>query len=372
MAAYPAEGKDHATGLRPAAAVDPKVGSEERTDLTTARRACGTIVTLLSLVSSARTARAEGAVAPNVNLRYFVADGIRGCLSESEFDEAVRLRLRDSSFSGSEAITLTTKIEIESGRLRATLTLREGGLSTPATEAKQELFARPDECATISATAALAASLTLQRTSECRAASLPAPRAEATPLAPAVPPAKPAPPRIQVPAPASPPLRPLRHVRTHVLLNGGYGLLPSASAGATFGASLVHKQWSAELEAGGWLPATVTEPSGRGGGRAWLVFSGLAACVHPEPLFVCGVGVLGTFRASGTGRLLSRSGDLTYLAFGPRVGAEISLSPPFSLVVQGTALLPIRRPSLSVSDELVWRAPLLGGELGIGIGMSIL
>ena len=97
-----------------------------------------------------------------------------------------------------------------------------------------------------------------------------------------------------------------------------------------------------------------------------------SACVHPGPRFVCGVGTVGRLRAFGMGQLHSRSGASTYVAMGVRVGTEIVVASPFSLVVHGTALSPLLRPSLRIGDELLWRAPLVGAEVGIGIRVSIL
>ena len=89
-------------------------------------------------------------------------------------------------------------------------------------------------------------------------------------------------------------------------------------------------------------------------------------------MFVCGVGTLGDFRASGTGRLLSRSSGSLYVALGVRLGTEIPLVGPFSLAVHGSVLTPLLRPTLRIGDALLWRAPIAGGELGIGLRMSIL
>ena len=173
-------------------------------------------------------------------------------------------------------------------------------------------------------------------------------------------------------------LQPLRpqpapyELRTHASLTGEYGILPGPSIGESVGASLRIGGWSAGLEAGAWLPASVSSSASRAGARAWLHFLSGSACAERSHLFVCGVGTLGEFRASGTGRLLSRSSGSTYVALGARVGTEIPLVGPFSLAVHGSVLTPLLRPTLRIGDALLWRAPIAGGELGIGLRMSIL
>ncbi len=143
--------------------------------------------------------------------------------------------------------------------------------------------------------------------------------------------------------------------------------------GASFGASLkLVDRWSVGLEAGAWVPATVESSRARAGAKAWLVSAGPSACAHERIGFVCAIGVVGDFRAAGTGRLLSRFSDSTYVALGARVGTEIPFARPFSLLIHASALVPLLRPSLRIEDELLWRAPLVGGELGIGVRMSIL
>lgn len=305
---------------------------------------------------------------------YAVAEGIVGCLSESEFHEAVRRRLSDDSFASGAAVSVATRIERDGQRLRATIVLQDVGASAPV-EAVQEIFAARDECAPLSAAAALAVSLTIERSrAHARVEpppSPPEPPREVQRAAASRPPRPPSPRRAPAPTAAAED-RQSRELRTHALLTGGYGILPDASIGAASGASLKLERWSAQLEAGAWLPTTVESGTGDGGARAWLIALSAAGCLHAGRSFVCGVGTLGELRASGTGRLLSRSSGSTYLALGARVGTELPLAGPFSLLVHVGALAPLLRPSLRIGNELLWRAPVVGGELGIGIRMSIL
>lgn len=324
----------------------------------------------MALVSGAAAAAPEAGAA-TVELGYTVGSGITGCLSEAAFRDAVRTRLPHSSLASERPIVVSTSIERDGRRLRAIVTLREDGSTGAPVEAAQELFASPNECATLSAAAALAVSLAIERARSHAPPPPPEPVAP-EPVRPAE--ARPPPSRRRAPRPL--PRRPVpsgREVRTHAVIGGSYGILPSASIGASFGASLkLADRWSAGLDAGAWLPATAESSSGRAGAKAWLVFAGPSACAHASHGFVCVIGAAGDFRAVGTGRLLSRSTDSTYLALGARVGTEIPLGRPFSLLIHGSAVVPLLRPALRIQDELLWRAPLAGGELGVGIRMSIL
>lgn len=337
----------------------------------------GSLVTFMALGLVARSSSAADPVDPTVELEYVVASGIPDCLSRSDFEDAVRTRLAGTTWAAHEAIAVSTRIEPEGERLRATVILRERGEAGRWTEVKQEIFAAPHECATLSATAALAASLTIRRSLAYARSTQPAPsELRPPPLPPGPSSASKRPESPAAPPPARPPTPHERkkrpEIRTHLLVVGGYDIQPSPSVGSAFGASVKFEPWSAGLEAGAWLPAVITTPSGRGGGKAWLVFSSASACVHPGPLFVCGVGTIGRLRAFGMGQLHSRSGASTYVAMGVRVGTEIVVASPFSLVVHGTALSPLLRPSLRIGDELLWRAPLVGAEVGIGLRVSIL
>lgn len=340
------------------------------------------LATLAALVIAPRPAEASPDETPStIELRYVVAKGIAGCFSETEFRDAVQARLADHSFASRRPTVVTTSIKREGSRLRATVTLREEGDAGAAGEVTKETFAAPSECRTLSAAAALAVSLAIER---ARSEAPPPP--EAPPEAPAETPPEASPeheparePR-RAPRPIAPsrppqPLRPQRapfELRTHASLTGEYGILPGPSIGESVGASLRIDGWSAGLEAGAWLPASVSSSASRAGARAWLGFLSGSACAEHARLFVCGVGTLGDFRASGTGRLLSRSSGSLYVALGVRLGTEIPLAGPFSLAVHGSVLTPLLRPTLRIGDALLWRAPIAGGELGIGLRMSIL
>lgn len=324
----------------------------------------------LALVSRIAAAAPETGTT-SVELRYAVGDGIAGCLSEAAFHDAVRSRLPHQSLASERPIVVSTSIDRDGRRLRATVTLREDGSAGAPVEASQEIFASPHECATLSAAAALAVSLAIERARSHPPSPPPlttAPEAAPAPASRSRRPARRRPlPRERKPAPSG------RELRTHAALAGSYGMLPSASIGASFGASLkLADRWSAGLEARAWLPATVESSSGRAGAKAWLVLAEPSACAHASHGFVCAVGAVGDFRAVGTGRLLSRSTDSTYLALGARVGTEIPVGRPFSLVIHGSALVPLLRPALRIEDELLWRGPLVAGEIGVGVRMSIL
>jgi hypothetical protein len=314
-----------------------------------------------------------------IEIPYSVDKGISGCLSEAAFQDDVRQRLTEERAPLEQPIVVATRIERQGNQLLATVTLRT---PTHPVEVSQTIFAAPNECATLSKAAALAVSLTIER---ARRQAQPAPPAPPTPPPstappvgpppaapkPVTPPGRPAP--VQPRRPAAPRSRPARiSLRTHALLTSSVGVLPDVSLGTTAGASLRRGPWSAGLEAGASYPSTVESSTRRDGGKAWLVFLSGSACAHRHGLFVCGVGLVGDFRAVGTGQLVSRSSDSLYVALGARLGADVPLGGPFSVAAHGGLFAPLLRPSLRIGDELLWRSPALGGEFGLGIRMSIL
>jgi hypothetical protein len=345
---------------------------ERAAERTAPRTVLGALLAFAFVVLVPRTARAIDA---ELELPYSIGPGIAGCLSEAAFHAAVRERLAADRTAPIAPMVVVTRIERARRQLRATVSLQT---ASNQEEASQTLVAGLHECSTLSKTAALAVSLTIERARERAEAEvappLPAPeppplaREEKETVAPPPPPSRPV--RL-----TRPPARPKRHrptLRTHALLTSSYGVLPDLALGTLAGASFKTERWSAVLEAGAWLPSTVQSSTRRDGGKAWLVFLSGSACAHRGALFVCGVGVLGDFRAAGTGHLLSRSSDSTYVAVGGRLGADIPLGGPFSLVVHGDVLAPLFRPSLRIDHELLWRAPVLAGEFGVGVRMSIL
>ncbi|AKU93867.1 hypothetical protein AKJ09_00531 [Labilithrix luteola] len=309
--------------------------------------------------------------------------GLRGCLSESAFRKEILRRLPDDPFADDGAIVITTVISAQGERLRAHIELHD---PNEPDAVDQEVFARPDECATLGAAAALAVSLTIQHSREL-ARTREAPPDESNPTVPHPSELVPEEPSSTPQVPPGPsPVRPIRNVggaarrptklelRTHAVLALGWGLLPDVTPGTLFGASLKRGHWSATLEAGGFLPAR-SESSRGGGANAWLVFLAAAGCGHlgdAGRLFACGTVTVGDFRAAGTTPLLSRSSESTYVAVGARVGLELPISRPFALVVQLDGTAPVVRQALRIGDELLWKTPVVGGYLSVGVRMSIL
>lgn len=327
------------------------------------------------------TSRAAAKEAPKVELHYAVRN-VPGCLSEREFRDAVRRRFDDDPLADHAPLVLTTEIARVGSRLRATVSLQERGTTTEAT---QEILAHPGECVPLSASAALAVSLAIKRARVRVASSPPDSPSDAPSESPSEspsdsPPARlpgsssrPAlPSRVSRPeAPRSPKPSRRLEVRTHASVSGALGTLPSLSVGESFGASLKVGRWFGSLEAGAWLPSSVSTPAGNGG-KAWLLFLAGSGCAYGGRLFVCALGTAGDFRAIGTGQLLSHRASSAYVALGARVGVEIPLARPFALVVQGSLLAPLVRPGLRIGEEVLWQVPFVTGDLGLGLRVSIL
>jgi hypothetical protein len=291
----------------------------------------------------------------------------RGCLSEPAFREAIRQRLTFDPFvDAPETIRLTARIERYDRGLRATVTLTDG-----ASDATQEIRAQRGECATLSAAAALAASMTIERALS-HVLERSAPEARPDPLG-AAPPVATEDLRPPHPKPAARATRrspPRFDVRTHAALLGGLGILPETTGGLSLGTSLKLERWGGGIEAGAWLPAVAVSPLG-GGARARLVHLSGTACRWHRLLFVCAVATLGELRAAGTGPLVSRSSGSTYIAAGGRVGLELPVSEPFSVAFHVGAVVPLVRSSLRIADETLWRAPPMGVELGVSWQITI-
>jgi hypothetical protein len=159
-------------------------------------------------------------------------------------------------------------------------------------------------------------------------------------------------------------------LRTQVASDLGFGILPGVSAGSSFGLSLKRDVWSAGLEAGAWLPATVE--SSRGGATASLRYLSGSVCTHRSQLFACGATTVGDFHAAGTMLLLSRASRSTYVALGARLGVEQPLWRPVALVLQLEAMAPLVGATLEIGGKLLWETPPVGAHLMAGVRMSIL
>ncbi|AKU96505.1 hypothetical protein AKJ09_03169 [Labilithrix luteola] len=349
----------------------------------------------LAVALSTGAARADGAVvttdvvpAPKVELRYEVEKGIVGCLSEPEFLDAVRRRLPDEEpFAEGASILVTTRIARDGRWLHATITHRERVDQTPDAAATQDIVAGSAECSTLSAAAALTVSLTIERSRSLSLAAPPTTTPIPGPQEPSVAapvgtvgpaPAEPRtshPAKAAAPPPSAPPApRTHTEVRTQAAFLVGVGILPHASTGTSFGLTARRGRFGVGLDAGAWLPATIESGAGHAGAQAWLLFLSGSACLHTAWLrtFVCAIGTAGDFRAAGTGRVVSRLSSSAYFAGGARLGTEVPIAGPFSLELHGSALFPVSRPLLRFGNESLWRAPLVGGEIGVGLRMSIL
>ncbi|AKU96545.1 hypothetical protein AKJ09_03209 [Labilithrix luteola] len=274
---------------------------------------------------------------------------------------------------------MTTRI-VRSGRqLRASIVLTEPDRPS---EAAQEIASGPEGCATLSVAAALATSMSIERTVARRGATEPSPPAAESPVAepPSVEPppqaeSLPQPrrvvrPRMNVRGRPQPSSRPIG-VQTHAGPIFGQGILPGVAAGVSFGGSLDLGLFRPGLEAAGWFPSTATSPRGGGATASLISLSGLA-CAHHGRLFACGLATLGEFRVAGTDLLVSRSSSSTYLAVGARAGIELPLVAPFSLGLQATAVVPLVERTLRIVDEVLWLTPPVGAELGMFWRVTIL
>ncbi|OJY14817.1 MAG: hypothetical protein BGO98_37060 [Myxococcales bacterium 68-20] len=329
----------------------------------------------VALSIPAREAAAQPAAeAPIVELSYSAVDA--GCFSESEFRDAVRQRLAFDPFApsgGAKPIAVTTRIVRSGSQLRASIVLTEPDRPS---EAAQEIASGPEGCATLSVAAALATSMSIERTIARRGATEPSPPAaeapgaetptDESPLPEAESPPQPrrtVRPRTKVRETPRPRSRPIG-VRTHAGPIFGLGILPGVAAGVSAGGTLELGFFRPGLEAAGWFPSEATSSRG-GGARASLIVLSGTACAHHGRLFACGLATLGEFRAAGTDLLVSRSSGSMYAAVGGRAGIELPLVAPFSLGLQATAVVPLVERTLRIVDEVLWLAPPVGGELGM-------
>ncbi len=346
-----------------------------------------------AILLAARVAAAAPAQ-PSVELRYSAEDSVVGCHSEPTFRHAVRQRLPFDPFvapPNSAPIVVTVRIDRSEPELRATITLTE---PDGVAQATQELTEEHDGCATLSAAAALAVSLTIERSlvraaergnstpaegAPLRVVGAQAPTSQLLAPSPSGSPDNGQPPTPAVTSKRPPPglpgskrdVRNVIDVHTHAGGGIGLGILPAAAAGARAGATVELERWTAGVEAGAWLPAEASSPPG-GGARARLVFLSGSVCGRHGRFFACGVASLGDLRAAGTEPLLSRSSGSTYVAFGGRAGLEVPLHHPFALVLYTGLIAPLVRTTLRIGDEMLWRAPLAGAELGTSIRITIL
>ena len=105
-----------------------------------------------------------------------------------------------------------------------------------------------------------------------------------------------------------------------------------------------------------------------------LMAASVLPCFHRRWLAVCGVFTAGAIRGQSRGLVPPRIKTLPYLAGGVRVGAEIDLSPTFSLRLYGDMVVPV--PVTFEEDppgQLVfWTTPVINGALGLALAAGFL
>jgi hypothetical protein len=98
---------------------------------------------------------------------------------------------------------------------------------------------------------------------------------------------------------------------------------------------------------------------------SWLVAGGLHACGSVSGFFGCGVGMLGSLRATGIDVSSPRETGAFYAMAGVRAGYELAMTSLLSLrgQVEGDAVF--TRYALQIGGNEVYRYSPFAGNLGI-------
>jgi len=307
---------------------------------------------------------------PTSRLTYLRSTGAERCPDEGELRKAIAARLGYDPFFSWARRTVVAEIGRAKGRFLATVKiLDESGV----VRGERTLASTSDDCVEVMTALALAISIAVDDF-ELDMPAPPAPPSADAVVPAALPPARAAPPPEATPPPeriapaATPP-----STTFHVWLTpvATVGASPALALGAQAGFETRFRGIaSLGLEARGDLPASKTVLRGARV-RSNLVLVSLAACLRaPAPLFICGLGALGSFHESGGGLAEAQSDDALFAALGARVGIALPLTGAFFFLAHGDALTPLTRHVVQIDRENVFEVAPVMGSAGIGAGAT--
>ncbi|HVT07466.1 MAG TPA: hypothetical protein VHO67_08405 [Polyangia bacterium] len=220
------------------------------------------------------------------------------------------------------------------------------------------------KCAELADAAAVAIAVSVRALTEAEAPqTTPARRPDITPD-----PAATAPPMIQL---APDPPRPRWRPGLTVSVAGDSGDLPGTGPGVMGGAMLGRRLVRLALTVG-WFPARDAAAVSGGGGRFQLVFAAGDGCFAPAwgkwTLLACGGVEVGAYGATGQDVARPSTRTTLWRAGRARLGAAFSLTDSIAFAVNGTAVIPLARPTFVLDGMLdVFRPAAAGARIDAGL-----
>jgi hypothetical protein len=313
------------------------------------------------------TAPAAAAGRMGVSLSLSAEPALVECADQSSFEAGVTRRLGYDPFQEPPRHAVVVRSEHRGGELVGTVVW-----SSPQGRAEGERsFRAPDgNCAELIDQMAFAVAVQLQLldNQEDAISDVPPPQTEQAqvPLRPPV--------RIDS-HPAPPPAEPPRSaVSWHGMVGAGpglgLGLLPAPSGFAGFYAALGTASTDLALGAEFSLPQTWRDHDGSGF-RSNLTLVSLVPCYRTSPLLLCAVGRAGSLTVHGSGVDLPHDRSDVALWAGARAGIALSLASWLELRLHADALGAVRRYSVTLRGDAVWRTPPAAVTIGSYLGCSI-
>lgn len=190
------------------------------------------------------------------------------------------------------------------------------------------------------------------------------------------PPAPPVAPPAKEPdaAPPAPPEMAERREPLHVEAGGGastwFGAAPAPNVGASVFAGLRFRAASLALE------ARLDWPSSRRVSSAYvetsLALGMIVPCVHVTVLELCGLGAIGSLRATSRDVALPRADSSLHLAVGGRVGVGLPLASWLSIRAHTDGLVALTTQTLILDRAEVVTLPRFAGGMGLGVRVRFL
>jgi hypothetical protein len=292
-------------------------------------------------------------------LVYVRGDGAGDCPNEVDLRMWVMARLGYDPFSPQASRVVIARVEARAHQLFSSVEVAdEHGLST----GQRELSSKNERCQELARAMALSISLAIdpERASLAQDEPVVAPTPAPTPTpTPAPAPRAPLPPAAK--QEATPP-----HVVLHAAFESGVGQLPGLVLGGRLGIGLRLRAVSLALEARGALtPGDDLTP--RGSLTGSLLAAGLAGCAHFGVIGLCAVAQAGQQRLGTRDVAQPNTSSGLYLGFGPRLGLEAPLTRRLAITVDLEGVLNATRNRALLTGREVWKAPVLGSTLSLGV-----
>lgn len=307
-----------------------------------------------------------------------IAKSAKGCGDASTLQDGVASRLGYLPFTGDAALAFRVNIQTRGAALEGAIEVSESGKVV-----KRRVLKSPSgDCRELTDALAVAISIVIDPLSIGRPVVPPSASSSAT--APSAPPSssapvvvEPLPPATSATAVAPPaptqvlvaPVQTPEHTQIRVGLRGqaALGLLPSTSFGGALVVGARRSRWSVGV--GGRFDTSISTANGAGAVsvRGSLIAGEATICGHGSPWFLCGLGVLGSLRATGEGVGGLAAKSSIFAGAGARAGFEIPLIRQLSFESHLDVLGALTPVEVVVAGERVWRSAPVSGALGIGL-----